>query len=128
MRTSIVIAVGLALGACSDPYANVKDMLASGAREPDRVQFDQLHDGADGRICGRINQPNSLGGMTGFTRFVYYVEEDRLHLSVPTARVTELAQRPLRDRMAAIELEELRSQSRNFQYEHGRHCAWAQFN
>ncbi|WP_412545818.1 hypothetical protein [Maricaulis sp. MIT060901] len=123
MRTAIVIVAGLMLAACSDPYADAKDTLARRSTDPDQVQFEGLHFGADGRVCGRVNLPNDRGGMTGFAPFVWHPSEE-VAISVSYARMAALLERPPTDRLATEELNRLLDRVNEFGDEHGIHCSF----
>lgn len=118
--------VSVTLSGCTDPYADAKDTLARRSTDPSRVQFEDVHAGGEGTVCGRVNLPNSQGGMTGFQAFVWY-PGDQIALSVPYARMSERADRPLSDRVAADQLTRLFEEAGEFDQEHGRHCSWEQF-
>lgn len=116
MKRLALVACTLVLSACSGAHSEVLDSVRAMSTDPTRVQFEAVFEGPNGATCGRVNMPNSLGGMEGFKPFVAY-PDGGIFFGQPFAAYLALSESGNR-REAAEHLE----RTADFRDRHGSEC------
>jgi len=65
----MMLTVLMLLAACGST-TKATERVATSLRDPSSVQFRNVKRGADGLVCGEVNEKNAYGGYVGFVPFM----------------------------------------------------------
>ncbi len=72
LKAIFFAALALTMGSCGESakIKTAKEAVTNLLKDPESAQWKNIRDGQGGSVCGEVNAKNSLGGYTGFKKFL----------------------------------------------------------